>query len=121
MHVAAGAKAILAFSDQEFVDSMINGDFTKFTDNTITDFEVFKAQFEGVRQHGVAYDHGEANAGVHTVSVPVLNHQKKPVAAISICVPSNRVHNIINPNNIKLLKNTAMMLSSRLFYKIQEK
>lgn len=121
MHVAAGAKAILAFSDREFTDSMISGDLTKFTDTTITDLEVFKAQLEAVRQNGVAYDHGEANAGVHTVSVPVFNHLKKPVAAISICVPANRIHRIINSNNIKVLKDTAMMMSGRLFYEIQEK
>jgi len=121
MHVAAGAKVILAFSDHEYIDSMINGDFTKLTDNTITDFEVFKDQLNEVRQNGVAYDHGEANAGVHTVSVAVFNHLKKPVAAISICVPANRIHKIIDSDNVKLLKNTAMIVSDRLFYAIPGK
>jgi len=118
MHVAAGAKVILAFSDHEYIDSMINRDFTKMTDNTITDFEVYKDQLKEVRQLGVAYDHGEANTGVHTVSVAVFNHLKKPVAALSICAPTNRIHKIVDSNNIKLLKNAAKMLSGRLFYEI---
>jgi len=121
MHVAAGAKAILAFSDTEFTDSMINGDFIRLTENTITDSHVFKAQLEQIKHQGVAYDHGEANAYVHTASVPVFNHQKKPVAALSICVPANRVHKITDSNNLDVLKKTALTISGRLFYEVPKK
>jgi len=113
MHVAAGAKVILAFSDPEFTESLLNGDFTKFTDNTITDPSVFKAQLVEVRQRGIAYDHGEADAEVHAVSVAVLNHLKKPIAALTICVPANRIHKITDPKNIELLKKTAKMISGQ--------
>jgi len=115
MHVAAGAKVILALSDPEFVDNMISGDFARITENTITDRDVFKAQLEQVRRQGIAYDHGEASAYVHTVSVPVFNHRKKPIAALSVCVPANRVHKITDSNNLELLKKTATSISSRLF------
>ncbi len=118
MHVAAGAKVILAFSDHEFTESMINGDFKKITENTITDPDVFRKQLEEIRLRGIAYDHAEANPYVHTVSVAVFNHQKKPVAALSICVPGARVNKISDPENIKVLKKTAMMLAGRLFYDI---
>jgi len=121
MHVAAGAKVILAFSDQDFADSMINGDFTKITENTITDPIVFRKQLDEIRLRGIAYDQGEANPHVHTASVPVFNHLKKPVAALSICVPSTRVESISNPQSIRLLKKTAMMLAGRLFYDIPRK
>ena len=94
LNVSAGAKVILAFSDPEFTESMINGDFTKITDNTITDPEVFKAQLEEIRQQGIAYEHAEFDAEVHAASVAVFNHLKKPVAALTICVPANRAHKI---------------------------
>lgn len=121
MHVAAGAKVILAFSKNGFVDSLINGDFKKFTDNTITDAEAFKEQLEEVRQQGIAYDHGEANVDVHSVSAAVFNHLKKPVAALSICVPANRIHKITSSKNITLLKNTAMSISDRLFCDVPDR
>jgi DNA-binding IclR family transcriptional regulator len=121
MHVSAGAKAILAFSDREFVESMITGGFSKITDKTITDSDVFKRQLEEVRLQGVAYDHGEANPGVHTVSVAVFNHLKKPVAALSLCVPANRAPKITDPKNIRLMKKTATMVSGRLFYEAPKK
>ena len=118
MHVAAGAKVILAFSEQDFTDSMLGDDFTRFTDNTITDPAVFRKQLDEIRQRGIAYDHGEANAYIHTASVAVFNHLKKPVAALSICVPATRVEKINDPQSIRLLKKTAMMLAGRLFYDI---
>ena len=70
---------------------------------------------------GVAYDHGEANPGVHTVSVAVFNHLKKPVAALSLCVPANRAPKITDPKNIRLMKKTATMVSGRLFYEAPKK
>jgi DNA-binding IclR family transcriptional regulator len=121
MHVAAGAKVILAFSDQDFAESMINSDFTKITENTITDPIVFRKQLDEIRLQGIAYDHGEANPHVHTTSVAVFNHLKKPVAALSICVPATRVEKINDPQSIRLLKKTAMMLAGRLFYDIPRK
>ena len=121
MNVSAGAKVILAFSDHEFTESMINGDFRKITDNTITDPEVFKAQLEEIRRQGIAYEHAEFDPDVHAASVAVFNHLKKPVAALTICVPANRAHKIENSKNIELLKKTAMMISGRLFYEIPKK
>lgn len=116
MHVSAGAKAILAFSDRAFVESMINGEFEKVTENSITDPDEFMDQLEEIKQQGIAYDHGEANVEVHAVAAPVFNHLKKPVGAICVCVPANRINKILNNKTIESLKKTAMLISERLFF-----
>lgn len=121
INVSAGTKVILAFSDPDFTESMINGDFRKITDNTITDSRVFKAQLEEIRREGISYEHGEFDPDVHGASVAVFNHLKKPVAALTICVPANRSHKIADSKNIELMKKTAMMISGRLFYEIPKK
>lgn len=121
IHVAAGAKVMLAFSDKEVADSLLNVEFEKITDNTITSVDVFKEQLQEIRQQGVAYDYGEANADVHSVSAAVFNHHKRPVAAISICVPANRIHKITNLKHINLLKQTALSVSEKLYYMISDK
>ncbi len=121
LHVAAGAKVILAFSDNELKERLLDVDFEKLTDNTITSAEVFKEQLEEVRQQGVAYDYGEANADVHSVSAAVFNHHKRPVAAISICVPANRIQKITNFKHIHLLKQAALSVSEKLYYDISDK
>ncbi len=114
IHVAAGAKAILAFMNPELVDNLLRGHFEKLTDDTITDAEAFKNHLKEVKLQGIAYDHGEANKEVHAVSAPVFNYQDKPIAAISICVPSNRVTKILNSKLITELKETARRVSAYL-------
>jgi DNA-binding IclR family transcriptional regulator len=116
MQVSAGAKAILAFADSEIRDSMITAGFGQ-----IADQDAFQARLAEVKKRGFAYDRAESNAGVHTISVPVFNHLQKPVAALSICVPSDRAEKISDPENIALLKKTAMSISSRLFYEAPKK
>jgi DNA-binding IclR family transcriptional regulator len=119
MHVAAGAKAILAFTDPEVVDSMIKGELEKFTENTITDIKIFKDQLKEIKLHGIAYDHGEANKDVHAVSAPVLNQFKEPIAAISICVPASRINKILNNKVVIELKEAASRISERLLPRIR--
>lgn len=115
MHVAAGAKAILAFIDPDVVDSMFKGELEKFTENTITDVERFKDHLKEIKLQGIAYDRGEANRDVHAVSVPVFNQFKEPIAAISICVPASRMDKLLNKKLIVELKRAAARISERLF------
>ena len=115
MHVTSGAKAILAFTDPEVVDNMINGEFQKFTENTITNAKAFKDQLKEIKAQGIAYDHGEANQDVHGVSTPIFDDLKRPIAAISICVPSSRINKILNAQLVYELKQTAKRISEHLF------
>ena len=115
-YASAGAKVILAFSDPEVRKSALSGDFKKITENTITAPEVLKAQLEQIKREGVAYDQGEFDADVYASSVAVFNHLRKPVAALTICVPGSRAHKTSNAKNLELLRKTAMTISGRLFY-----
>ena len=115
MHVTSGAKAILAFTDPEVVDNMINGELREYTKNTITNTKIFKDQLKEIKLQGIAYDHGEANQDVHGVSAPIFDHLKKPIAAVSICVPASRISKILNSQLIVELKQTANRISEHLF------
>jgi DNA-binding IclR family transcriptional regulator len=114
-HVAAGAKAILAFTDPAVVDRLFNGELEKFTENTITDVKRFKDHLKEIKLQGIAYDRGEANKDVHAVSVPVFNQFKEPIAAISICVPASRMDKLLNKKVVVELKKAASRVSERLF------
>lgn len=115
MHVTSGSKAILAFTDPDVVDNMITGDLHKYTENTITNTKVFKEQLKEIKQQGIAYDHGEANQDVHGVSTPVFDDARRPIAAISICVPASRINKILNAQLIFELKQTSARISEHLF------
>lgn len=116
MHASSAGKIILAFSGSEVIHNLINAKFEQFTENTITDIEVFKDRLKEIRLVGIAYDHGEMNTEVHALSAPIFNHLKKPVAAISICVPANRIKKILKNRSIDELKNTAGLISEHLYY-----
>ena len=115
MHVAAGAKVILAFIDPEVVNVMLDGEVGKHNGNGLTDTKAFKEQLKAIKLQGIAYDHGEANRDVHAVSAPIFNQLNKPIAAISICVPTSRVNKILNQQVVIALQNTAYRISQHLF------
>ena len=116
VHVAAGAKAILAFSPSETVDHLIRGKLSRFTPNTITKPNIFKQQLREIRENGIALDQGEYNVEVHAIAAPIFNANKKPIAAIVIAVPFYRVKSHIESNAIAQLKETASKISARLLY-----
>jgi len=120
VHVASGAKSILAFSPPEVVERLINRKLTRFTPNTITDPDILKAKLKEIRRQGIAFDRGEDNIDVHAVGTPVFNYKGEPIAALCICVPANRMGSLDKSSTILKLKETAAKISDRLFYSEDE-
>lgn len=120
IHAASGAKIIMAFSDPDFVEKLLDRKLMRYTPNTITDPEVLKENLIEYRRQGVAFDHGELDEDVHTVAAPVFNYQKMPIAAAVVVVPAKRMENKqVKSKIVKIVKETAKAISSKLFY--QEK
>ena len=116
MHVTAGAKAILAFSSSDFVDSVLEKKLKRLTPNTITDPDVFKRHLRESKELGVAFDKGERDIDVYAVAAPIFNHEGKPIAAVIVPSPKNRFETTIKPNIIAQLKETAATISTQLHY-----
>ena len=115
IHVSAGAKAILAFTDPEVADSIIKSEFEKSADTTIINIEKFKHQLKQIKIKGIAYDRGEGNKDVHAISAPLFNQFNEPIAAISICVPASRIEKISDEKIAADLKQAARRISEHLF------
>ena len=115
-HIDAGAKAILAYSDDIVRDRFIKprATFKRFTEKTITKRSELLKVFEQVRREGVAYDFGEFHPDVIAFSAPVFNHENKAVAAITIGGPSSRISKLIGTEVVDLLKETAGRISNKL-------
>jgi IclR family KDG regulon transcriptional repressor len=116
VHVAAGAKAIMAFSTPEFVDNLLKKKLVRLTPKTITDPKVLKKKLSEFRRRGVAYDLGESDMDFHIAAAPVFNHEKRPVAAVVIGGFAHKIKGHFEPHVISALKETAAKISSRLFY-----
>jgi DNA-binding IclR family transcriptional regulator len=116
INVAAGSKAILAFSPPEFVTECLQQKFVRFNDNTIISKQTYRNLLKEVRDMGFAYDRGERYEDTHAVATPIFNHEGKPIAAVVIAGPAFRFTTEFLEEALTALKETADKISRRLFY-----
>jgi DNA-binding IclR family transcriptional regulator len=116
INVAAGAKAILAYCEEPFVDLCIKKKFHRFTANTIVSKKRFKQVLEEVKMTGIAHDNGERYEDSHAIGTPIFNHEGTPVAAVVVAGPAFRMTPKFQAELIAPLKKTAAEISRRLFY-----
>jgi DNA-binding IclR family transcriptional regulator len=92
-HATALGKALLAtMSDGEFEQLYGKVDVLKsLTANTIVDRRRLKEHLQKVKNEGVAYDFEENVVGVICLGAVVRNFARKPIAAMSVSLPIQRL------------------------------
>ncbi|MFH1092392.1 MAG: IclR family transcriptional regulator C-terminal domain-containing protein, partial [Pseudomonadota bacterium] len=120
VHIAAGARAIMAFSSPDLVDYMLEGELTPWTPKTITDRAVLKKNLGEYRRHGVAFDLGETDIDSYFIAAPIFDHTKKPVAAIILGDLARKINGRFSPKLISAIKQTAAKISAQLLYSEDE-
>jgi DNA-binding IclR family transcriptional regulator len=115
-HVAAGAKAILAFSSPSVWKRFFNAKLPSFTENTITDPKVLHEQFEDIRRQGFAFDKEEHDIGINAIGAPIFNNEDEPVAAIVVAGPTQRITRDNDSSYVPKVKETAAKISAQLYY-----
>jgi DNA-binding IclR family transcriptional regulator len=116
VHVAAGARIIMAFSPPSVVDRMLKGELQRLTPRTITDPKLIKKKLEVFKKEGVGYDIGESDANYQFAAAPIFGYGKTPLAAIVIGEPLHKKNMTFTPNEIQQLKDTAKKISFELHY-----
>ncbi len=116
IHVSPGAKAIIAFSDPETVDGLLDTDMRSFTPYTITDKERLKAQLSEIAIQGVAFCRQEMAIGVNAIGAPIFNDENKAVGAVVVAGLASRVRCSMESSMVAALKETACEISARLFH-----
>ncbi len=92
MHCTAIGKSLLAFSDPDLLQRVVDGPLERRTPRTITAPGRLRQHLERVREAGIAYEHEESAVGIVCVAAPVLDADDEPVAAISVTGPVTRFH-----------------------------
>ncbi|WJV53263.1 IclR family transcriptional regulator [Pectobacteriaceae bacterium CE90] len=117
IHATAIGKALLAFNSEQDINALLKDYvFTRQTPNTIIDRDAYLKELELVRQNGYALDNQENEQGVRCISVPIWNHSRQIIAAISMSTLTNRVTDAEINDYIVLLKAAAKALSQHLGY-----
>lgn len=91
-HATALGKALLAFSPDEIVGSIIADGLKRYTPNTLTDPERLRRCLASIRLTRVAISRWELALGMSGVAVPVFGSGGLAVAALELTVPSLRTN-----------------------------
>ncbi|MFJ8003930.1 IclR family transcriptional regulator [Streptomyces fagopyri] len=87
-HMTALGKAILAFSDEQTVATVLDAPLARRTHASVTDRETLSAVLSQTRARRVAVDRQEAVLGLHCLAVPIVT-RGRAAAAISVCFPAS--------------------------------
>jgi IclR family acetate operon transcriptional repressor len=92
LHASASTKVILAhLAEAEREELLLSASFPRFTERTITTLAAFRRELAATRARRYGLDRCEALHGVHCVAAAVLDRQRRPVAAITVTGPDERL------------------------------
>jgi DNA-binding IclR family transcriptional regulator len=90
-HSTALGKAILAYLPRDLADLHLKRDLRRLTERTITTRRELDLSLAMVRQFGYAIDREENELGCVCFASPIINSDGRPIAAISMSVPTPRL------------------------------
>lgn len=91
IHATSSGLAILAFSNDAFINDILTSDLKQYTAKTLTDEVSLRKAIARVRKLGFSESNGAFEEGIHSFSAPVFDSSARPFAALSIAAPSSRV------------------------------
>jgi DNA-binding IclR family transcriptional regulator len=117
-HVGGLGKCLLAFLPEAELDRVIKASkLRRFTENTITDPEKLKEVLKKVRTNGFAIDNEEVEIGLTCVGVPVMDGNRKVVAAISVSGPKARMDRATMRQHTRMALEEARKISHALGFR----
>lgn len=117
VHSTALGKVMLSYFPQEEIDLFLEHyRFSPVTRYTITERDRFEAELRRVCKMGFATDEEENEMGGRCVAAPIFDHSCRPVAAVSISVPIQRLPREQVPVFGDRIKAAAQVISEQLGY-----
>jgi len=93
-HSTASGKAILAYTDEETRESILNKhDLFERTPNTITERSTLEEELDKIRDQGYSINDEEEMGGLRGVGAPIKGQGGAIEGAVSISAPTGRVTN----------------------------
>lgn len=92
VHSTALGKALLACLPEEEIEKFLTTyKFTSITPRTIANTEQFLIDLRQARKRGFAIDNEENESGGRCIAAPVFDFSGRPIAAVSVSVPVQRL------------------------------
>ena len=90
IHATAIGTAVMAHLAPDQIDAIIKRGLTRYTDSTITDPEVLRAELGRVRERGYSLNLCCYRPAVCAVGAAILDSQGRPVGGLCISMPASR-------------------------------
>lgn len=116
-HCTSVGKAILAYQPAPVVERLIAEGLRRFTDHTITDPQMLRADLANIRERGYAVDNEEHQPGLRCVGAPIRDHSGRVFAAISVSGAASRLAASETGSLSKIVIHNADALSNCLGYR----
>lgn len=108
-------KAILAYLPEEELEKILKrGVLTKFTSKTIVSVSALLEELKKIRRNGFTFSDEEAIEGVRAVGAPIFDMTERPIAGISVGLPTVRFPKAKVPEFGKLVRQAADRISLNL-------
>lgn len=119
IHSTSVGKILAAYLAEDELDRIINeNDFSRQTQNTITNISLFKEHLKNVRACGYAIDDEENEKGIRCVAAPIRSANGEVLAAVSISGPSIRLSIKAIQDSLKdQVCNTALDISQKIGFR----
>ncbi|MDR2484161.1 MAG: IclR family transcriptional regulator [Treponema sp.] len=115
MHATGVGKLhLMNYSQAQFLELERKFGFPRYTEHTITNPDMLKAEIDKIRRQGYALDDEECEAGVRCIAVPVRDYTKRVVAGISLSAPVTRLDPCKIEEIVRYLKETGLKASQEL-------
>src|SRR5215831_12064554 len=92
VHCTSVGKVMLAYLPESEQDEILQArELRRLTPKTITKIDELKAEFKTIRDRGYSLDNEEIEEGLRCVGAAVLDHNGRPIGAMSVSAPSFRL------------------------------
>lgn len=116
IHCTATGLALVAWLPPREIDAILEqNEMQSFNDSTVTDRSVIRDRMTEVRDQEYAVVDGEYNDELLCVAAPVLDHQKRPCAALTVTMLSAQLNDPATIERIgQAVRRTARSLSREM-------
>jgi IclR family KDG regulon transcriptional repressor len=115
LHCTAIGKVLMAWEQPERRERILQGaDFKRFRDKTIVDVAGYEKELARVKKQGFGEDREEFEEHVRCVGVPIFDRLNRPVAGMSISMPTFRYAPALAQEIVAMLRDASRDISARL-------
>ena len=113
---SVGKVLLAAMPDEKVLQLAASGAFERRTEHSLVELEALRAELERIREQGWAQDREEYAYGLGCVAAPVLDHEGKVTAALTVSGPIERINQDLDLL-VEQVKARAAAISQEMGYR----